>query len=219
MPGSLHARDISKSFGARAVLDRVSLVVAPGDRVGMIGPNGIGKSTLLRLLAGLERPDAGRVVAAGTVGYLPQEVEARAGETVLGHLARRTGVGDAGERARRLAARLGAEPELAAAHADALDRFLALGGGDFAARARCSAAPRSGSRGRADGEVGGALRRRGGRVSLAAILLARFDVFCLDEPTNNLDFAGLDRLERFLGGAAAPVSCSSRTTARSSTGR
>ena len=62
MPGSLSARDVSKSFAAVQVLDRVSLVVAPGDRIGIVGPNGIGKSTLLRVLAGLEQPDAGRIV-------------------------------------------------------------------------------------------------------------------------------------------------------------
>src|SRR5437660_1824105 len=73
MPGSLAARDISKSYAAVSVLDRVSLVVAPGDRVGIVGPNGIGKSTLLRLLAGLEEPDAGRIVRSGPVAYLAQE--------------------------------------------------------------------------------------------------------------------------------------------------
>ncbi len=59
MPGSLAARNISKSYAAVQVLDRVSLVVSPGDRVGIVGPNGIGKSTLLRVLAGLEEPDRG----------------------------------------------------------------------------------------------------------------------------------------------------------------
>src|SRR3954454_18875406 len=106
MPGSLVARDISKSFGAVQVLDRVSLVVAPGDRVGIIGPNGIGKSTLLRVLAGLEEPDRGRVVRAGAVGYLPQEPEARPGETVRGYLARRTGVGAAEQEMDTLSGRL-----------------------------------------------------------------------------------------------------------------
>ncbi len=204
MPGSLHARDISKSFGARAVLDHVSLVVVPGERVGVIGPNGIGKSTLLRVLAGLAPPDAGRVVSAGAVGYLPQEVEALPGETVLGHLARRTGVGAAEQDLDTLAARLGADPGQASAHADALDRFLALGGADFAARAGAALAE-VGLPGRADDRLEALSGGEAARVSLAAILLARFDVFLLDEPTNNLDFAGLARLERFLDELPAGV--------------
>src|SRR4051795_393813 len=136
MPGSLAARDISKSYAAVQVLDRVSLVVSPGDRVGIVGPNGIGKSTLLRVLAGLEEADGGQIVRGGAVGLLPQEPEARPGETVLGYLARRTGVGRAEREMDELAARLGDEPELAGAYADALDRFLALGGEDFEPRAR-----------------------------------------------------------------------------------
>src|SRR6478736_428525 len=135
MPGSLAARDISKSYAAVQVLDRISLVVAPGDRVGVVGPNGIGKSTLLRVLAGLEDPDRGRVVRSGTVGYLPQEPGARPGETVLAYLARRTGVGAAEAEMDRLASRLGHQPELAAEYGDALGRFLAFGGEDFEARA------------------------------------------------------------------------------------
>ena len=170
MPGSLHARDISKSFADRPVLDGISLAVLPGDRVGVVGPNGIGKSTLLRVLAGLEQPDSGRVVTRGAVGYLPQEVEARPGETVLGHLA----------------------------------RVLALGGGDFAARARATLAD-VGLGGRAETPVEALSGGEAARVSLAAILLARFDVYLLDEPTNNLDFAGLERLERFLARLRAGV--------------
>src|SRR3954454_935977 len=87
MPGSLAARDISKSYAAVRVLDRVSLVVAPGDRVGIVGPNGIGKSTLLRVLAGLEEPDSGRIDGPGKVGYVPQEPEARPGDSVRDYLA------------------------------------------------------------------------------------------------------------------------------------
>ena len=88
MPGSLAARDISKSYAAVQVLDRISLVVSPGDRIGIVGPNGIGKSTLLRVLAGLEPADGGRIIRSGAVGFLPQEPERRAGETVLGYLGR-----------------------------------------------------------------------------------------------------------------------------------
>jgi ATPase subunit of ABC transporter with duplicated ATPase domains len=204
MPGSLSAHDISKSYAAVQVLDHVSLTVAPGDRVGVVGPNGIGKSTLLRVLAGIEEPDTGTIVRSGITGYLPQEPEAPAGETVLAHLARRTGVGAAESEMDALAARLGAEPELAADYSDALDRFLALGGEDFEARARAVLRD-VGLGGYADRELRTLSGGEAARSALAAILLARFDVFLLDEPTNSLDFAGLDQLERFVSGLAAGV--------------
>lgn len=204
MPGSLAAHDISKSFGAVTVLDRVSLRVGPRDRVGIVGPNGIGKSTLLRVLAGLDEPDAGTLTRAGAVGYLPQEPDARAGETLAGYLARRTGVGAAEAEMDALAARLHDEPELAEEYTHALDRFLALGGDDFAGRARAVAAD-VGLGDRLDHEIASMSGGEAARAALAAILLARFDVFLLDEPTNNLDFAGLDRLERFLDDLEAGV--------------
>jgi ATPase subunit of ABC transporter with duplicated ATPase domains len=197
MPGSLAARAISKSFAAVQVLDGVSLSVGPGDRVGLVGPNGIGKSTLLRVLAGVEEPDGGRVVRRGAVGYLPQDTLALPAETLAVQLARRSGLGEAEAAMDELAARLAGEPQLAQAYADALDRFLALGGDDFTARAGAVAAE-VGLADRLDDEVatfsGGEL----GRAALAGILLARFDVLLLDEPTNSLDFAGIDLLERHL---------------------
>jgi ATPase subunit of ABC transporter with duplicated ATPase domains len=204
VPGSLAAHDITKAFGALTVLERVSLRVAPGDRTGIVGPNGIGKSTLLRVLAGLEEPDAGRVTRAGAVGYLPQETDARAGETLAAYLARRTGVGAAEAEMDALAARLHGEPALAHDYSEALERFLALGGEDFAARARAAAAD-VGLAGRLDDEIASMSGGEAARAALAAILLARFDVFLLDEPTNNLDFAGLARLERFLDELEAGV--------------
>ncbi|HVU76989.1 MAG TPA: ABC-F family ATP-binding cassette domain-containing protein [Gaiellaceae bacterium] len=204
MPGALSAHDISKSYAAVQVLERVTLAVSPGDRVGIVGPNGIGKSTLLQVLAGLEQPDSGRVVRGGAVGYLPQEPEARPGETVRAYLARRTGVGAAEREMDELAARLGREPGLAGAYSEALDRFLALGGGDFDARAG-AVLDDVGLGRRADREMTTLSGGESARAALAAILLARFDVFLLDEPTNNLDFAGLERLERFLDGLAAGV--------------
>jgi ATPase subunit of ABC transporter with duplicated ATPase domains len=204
MPGSLTARDIQKGYAAACVLDGVSLVVSPGDRVGIVGPNGIGKSTLLKVLAGLEEPDAGSVTRSGIVGYLPQELERSSGETVRAYLARRTGVGEAEHELDRLAARLTAEPELAGEYSQALDRFLALGGEDFVGRVRAVLAD-VGLADRGAHELGSLSGGESARAALAAVLLARFDVFLLDEPTNNLDFEGLRRLEHFLDGLAAGV--------------
>src|SRR6476659_7328325 len=85
---------VSKHYGAITVLDRVTLSVTPERRLGVVGPNGVGKSTLLRLIAGIDVPDQGtitRAPAALTSGYLPQEHDRTTGETLLAHLARRTG--------------------------------------------------------------------------------------------------------------------------------
>jgi ATPase subunit of ABC transporter with duplicated ATPase domains len=198
--GTLAASGLTKSHGAHVVLAVVDLVVPPGARTGLVGPNGAGKSTLLRLLAGEDEPDRGTVrrnPPSLAVGHLPQERDPRDGETLLAYLARRTGVGAAAERMDGLAARLGAEPELAVDYNDALDAFLARGGGDLEARAAAVLAELdlgAGLERRLDGLSGG----EAARAALASILLSRFDVLLLDEPTNDLDFAGLARLESFV---------------------
>jgi ATPase subunit of ABC transporter with duplicated ATPase domains len=188
---------VVKAYGANTVLDRVDLTLGPHSRLGLVGRNGVGKTTLLRVLAGLEEPDEGRVERDPqglTVGYLPQEHDRRPGESVLAYLARRTGVAEADAELRRHSSHWDAD-----AYAAALERFTALGGGDLAPRARALCADlglsvplEQETRTLSGGEAA--------RAGLAAILLSRFDVLLLDEPTNDLDFDGLDRLERFLDG-------------------
>lgn len=205
-PGTLAAHSVSKHHGPQLVLEDVSLGVPPQARIGVVGPNGAGKSTLLRILAGLEEPDAGRVTKAPsslTVGYLPQERDVQPGETLLGYLARRTGVEEAGRRLDELAERLGGDPALAADYGDALERFLALGGDDLAARAGTAAADAGLGPERLEQAIATMSGGEAARAGLAAILLARYDVLLLDEPTNDLDFAGLERLERFLRDTSA----------------
>ena len=197
----LAATGVTKLHGATVVLSDVDVVVPPGARIGLVGPNGVGKSTLLRLLAGLEEPDAGSIVRTGSVAYLPQET--RADETVRSYLARRTGVAAAEGRMDALGARLDAEPELAGEYAEAVDAFLARGGADFDARAQavCEIALDRSLSTLSGGEAA--------RAALASLLLGRWDVLLLDEPTNDLDFEGLERLERFVTthpGAAVIVS-------------
>jgi ATPase subunit of ABC transporter with duplicated ATPase domains len=200
--------NVTKGFGAHTVLSGVSLAVGPRSRVGLVGPNGVGKTTLLRLLGGLDEADAGSVVRAPAtlaVGYLPQEADARPGETLLSYLARRTGVAAAERRLEDASGSLargeaGAEDRYAAA----LEGFLQLGGGDLEPRAR-SVVAELGLPVGLDRPLEAMSGGERARAALAAILLARFDLFLLDEPTNDLDFDGLDRLERFVDGLDAAL--------------
>jgi ATPase subunit of ABC transporter with duplicated ATPase domains len=205
----LAATGVSKSHAAQPVLVDVDVVVPPRARIGLVGPNGAGKSTLLRVLAGLERPDRGGVSRNGVaVGYLPQERDAEAGETLRAYLGRRTGSAGPERRMDELASRLAEQPELAAEYHDALDAFLARGGGDLEVRAQQVLAE-LGLGVELDRPLDALSGGESARVALASILLSRFDVLLLDEPTNDLDFAGLATLERFLAeydGAVVVVS-------------
>ena len=194
----LSARDVTVTRNNQTILDSVSVSVDPGARLGVVGPNGVGKSTLLRILAGVQTPDEGRVqrVPAGLrVAFLSQETDARPGEMLLGYLARRTGVAEAEIELERHTQRLAEDPEALDDYTEALDTFLAAGGDDFEARVGTVAA-----------EVGlppdrfrvTVMEMSGGqsaRARLAAVLLTRADVLLLDEPTNDLDFGGLQLLE------------------------
>ena len=199
---SLVARDVGKAFGPHVVLDRINLTVGPRSRVGIVAPNGTGKSTLLRILAGIDAPDTGlvtRTPPTTTVGYLPQEPDRRTGETVRAFLARRTGVAAAELRLDQASHALARADEGSAdRYSHALDEYLALGAADLDARIGAVLADLGLPERTLDLEMPALSGGQAARANLAAILLARFDVFLLDEPTNDLDFAGLERLERFL---------------------
>src|SRR6185295_15319158 len=200
MAGTLIARELHKAHGAGTILAGVSVTVAPGDVLGVVGPNGAGKSTLLRLLAGVDRPDAGTVqLTAGTAGYLPQEPDRAPGETLQHYLARRTGVAEADARVQAATADMATNaPGAADRYAEAFEAWLELGGADLEPRAETVLRDLGLDPALLDLETVALSGGQAARASLAAILLSRFDALLLDEPTNDIDFDGLERLERFV---------------------
>jgi ATPase subunit of ABC transporter with duplicated ATPase domains len=198
---TLVAKGLEAAHGDRLLFSGLDLVVGPADVVGLVGVNGAGKSTLLRVLAGLRTPDAGLVTVSppdATIGYLPQEPERRPNETVRQFLARRTGVAAAGEAMQAAADALAAAaPGADDAYSPALERWLALGGADLDERAGAVVAG-LGLTVELDQAMTALSGGQAARASLASLLLSRYDVFLLDEPTNDLDLDGLARLEGFV---------------------
>jgi ATP-binding cassette subfamily F protein uup len=164
----LNLESVSKSFDIRALLDGVSLGVNAGDRIGIVGRNGGGKSTLIKVMAGIEAPDSGRVSKAGSIniGLLGQsdgsDEDSLVRDVVLGDLATHEWAGNSKVREVLTGLFGGISEEL-------LDRKIScLSGGE---------------------------RRR---VNLAKLLIANLDLVLLDEPTNHLDVEGVSWLAQYL---------------------
>ena len=220
------AKGLAAGHGVRVLFSGLDLTVAPGDVVGLVGANGAGKSTLLKMLAGIEpcllREGAAVSVSplAATVGYLPQEPDRRPGETMREFLARRTGVA-ASAAAMEAAADALAAGERGAddTYAAALDRWLALGGADLDERAEAVVSSlgltASLDAGILDASMMALSGGQSARASLASLLLSRYDVVLLDEPTNDLDLDGLARLEAFVTGLRKRRPCWLVTTGSS----
>ena len=199
----LQASDLTKSYDGAPLFDGLSFVLGDGERAGLVGRNGVGKSTLLRLLAGVDRPDRGAVAmsAGARIGWLPQEAPDAA--TTLGALLG-AGLGEAwtvrGE-LHALEARLergDTSDATLAAYGHAQERFGALDG--WALDARLDEARRALAIEHLDPQTPLA-RLSGGeqaRALLAGTLLAGPSVLLLDEPTNHLDGDGLRWLEEWL---------------------
>jgi ATPase subunit of ABC transporter with duplicated ATPase domains len=208
MTATLVAKDVSGGHDHRQLFSGLSLTVAPGDVVGVVGANGAGKSTLLRLLAGVDQPQEGSVSLAPAdafVGWLPQEHERVPGETVAGYISRRTGCAQATAEMESTAEALGAgAPGADDAYALAFDRWMASGAADLDDRLPAVLADLGLETG-PDAAMTGLSGGQAARVALAALLLSRFDVVLLDEPTNDLDLDGLARLEDFVTGLRGGV--------------
>jgi ATPase subunit of ABC transporter with duplicated ATPase domains len=209
MSATIHVKGVSFSRGPHTILDQIDLTASPGMRLGIMGPNGAGKSTLLGILAGRLQPESGvvtRLPGIATVGELRQETERVPDETVEAYLGRRTGVGPAqtelDEAMEDLAAAAdGADDR----YSDALERWLALGAADFESRAGEVVESLGLTPAILDAHMTSLSGGQAARAGLAALLLSRFDVLLLDEPTNDLDFDGLDYLERFVTGFPGPL--------------
>lgn len=214
MTATLVAQGLAGGHGHRTLFDGLDLTVAPGDVIGVVGMNGAGKSTLLQLLGGSLEPQAGTITLSPSdafVGALPQEHERVVGESVAAYIARRTGCAAATEAMDAAAAALAEPPQAGMDPADvysaALDRWLASGAADLEERIPAVLAD-LGLDLDADVTTTMMTSLSGGqaaRVGLAALLLSRFDIVLLDEPTNDLDLDGLERLERFVQGLRGGV--------------
>jgi ATPase subunit of ABC transporter with duplicated ATPase domains len=205
----LTAENVSISFGSLSVLDGVSLSIGTGDRTGIVAPNGVGKSTLLKVLAGELEPDTGTITRSPTtttVLRLAQEPDIRPGESLAGHLARRTQVAAAQDDLDAATQGL----TRGAAGADdaydaALQRWLGLGGADLPERMAQVTAQLGLDPALLEGNAADLSGGQQARLGLAVVLLAQPDILLLDEPTNDLDDAGLALLEAHLRRTSAGV--------------
>ncbi|HST59715.1 MAG TPA: ABC-F family ATP-binding cassette domain-containing protein [Longimicrobium sp.] len=190
---STHPSDV------RVVAERLAFSLADGrtlfsdltlgfgrERTGLVGTNGTGKSTLVRLLAGELRPSAGTVVRAGSIGYLPQDFQVRADQPLAGVL----GIADRLARVDRVLAGNASPEDLDAIGAD----------WDLRERAEAVLARLGLSHLDLDRPVFHVSGGEATRVALAGVLLAEPDFLLLDEPTNNLDGAGREALYAFVEG-------------------
>lgn len=218
MTATLVAQGVAGGYAHRTLFEDLDLTVAPGDVIGVVGVNGAGKSTLLRILAGELMPQQGAIQLAprdAFVGWLPQEHERIEGETVAGYVARRTGCAQATAEMDAAAAALGepaastpGAPDPADVYSAALERWLASGAADLEDRLPAVLAELGldSSIQVSEGSLMTSLSGgQAARVGLAALLLSRFDIVLLDEPTNDLDLDGLERLERFVQGLRGGV--------------
>ena len=203
----IQVEDIAKAYAGQRLFRELSWRIPDGARIGLVGPNGVGKTTLCRLLAGLEEPDAGRISRPRetTVGYLSQEVAGGVGGSVLA--AALSGFDEVWRieyQMEEVAAALSGAPNgaqsdaLTARYGDLQHRFEALGG----YRLETAAKAILGGLGFRDADFGRPLAEFSGgwrmRAALARLLLLRPALLLLDEPTNHLDIESLEWLEGFL---------------------
>lgn len=207
---------LTVEFGVKPLFKDVSFVVNERDRIALVGKNGAGKSTMLKILCGLQKPSSGTVSIPNdtTVGYLPQVMKLSDDTTVKEET--RKAFSDTTKIEARLkqmeqemAERTDYESE---SYADLVERFtteheryMMMGGENYEAEIERTLTGLGFTRedfGRPTREFSGGWRMR---IELAKILLRRPDVLLLDEPTNHLDIESIQWLEQFLAQSAKAV--------------
>ncbi len=188
----LQARELSVEVGGRLLVDSASFTVAPRDKVGIVGRNGAGKTSLFKVLGGAAEPAGGAVVRKGGFGYLPQDPKldpALDARTCVAHVLSGRGIDEELVRIEKLRIAMEEHPDErnVLRYTRAEEAFGTNGGYAAESEARAMAAGLGIPQDRLDQAIGtlsGGERRR---VELARILFAGSDVLCLDEPTNHLD--------------------------------
>src|SRR6184192_153185 len=205
----LQVRNLAIDVVARRVLSDASFTVAPGDKVGLVGRNGAGKTSLLKVLAGDDDAAGGLVLRRGTLGYVPQNPRPRAeaANTALSHILSGRGLDLAAARLVELHGVLDRDPSIANVQhfSDAEERYRLDGGYSAESDARRIATGLGLKPDRVDlslGVLSGGERRR---IELARVLFADADLLLLDEPTNHLDSDAKSWLMDFLRGNRGAV--------------
>jgi ATP-binding cassette subfamily F protein uup len=183
---------LALSYGYQRLLESVTLAVAPGEKVGLVGRNGSGKTSLLRILAGHQEADAGEIARRRglRIGYLPQEFELDPNLTVRENI--EAGAADLMDWLHRYQSGAGSEAELAGF----LNQIETVDGWNFQARLKAEASALAAPPLEAPvGPLSGGEKRR---VALCRALASQPDLLLLDEPTNHLDAESILWLEGFL---------------------
>ena len=198
----LELQDVAAEVGGRELFTGVSGRLEAGQRVALTGPNGIGKTTLLRIIAGAGTPAAGRVAVSrgARLGYLRQELAAGP-DVTLWHYALGAGDGEVARlegRLRRLEAELAADPGVMAAYGQALTAYEQIGGYLWENRVRSTLRGLGFAPEQEGMPAAGLSGGQKVRLALARLLLEAPDILLLDEPTNHLDLPAMAWLEETL---------------------
>ena len=195
--------DITKSYGGTEILRGVSFQINPGEKVGLVGRNGAGKTTVFRLLTGAESPDTGDIskINGLRLGLLDQHVDFAAGETVhTAALSAFKEIHDIEAEMRRLEKQMETDhsAETLDRYADLQIRFEQADGFTYAARAEAILLGLGFAREQWSLDTGILSGGQKNRLGMARLLLSGADVLLLDEPTNHLDVNAVEWLEGFL---------------------